>query len=197
MKASVAKAITRESPPLARSWSHASKKKPSRERKIDMSQRTKSSPPPRIIKGLAHFAHALGHRGTCVTDETFCTMPIYEYACPDCGYTYDHMQKLADAPIAACPKCGSAKYFKKLSAAGFALKGTGWYVTDFRDGGKKPGETKEGKEGKEGAAVPTPAPAAAPAAAGAPAAASSPTTAPAPAPAPAAAPAPASSGKSE
>ena len=192
MKTSVAKAITRESPPLARCWSHAPEKKPSRARKSDMSQRTKTSTTPRIIKGLAHFAHAFGHRGTCVTDETFRTMPIYEYACPDCGYTYDHMQKLADAPIAACPKCGSTKYYKKLSAAGFALKGTGWYVTDFRDGGKKPAETKEGKEG---AAVPAPAPAAAPAAAGAPAAASSPTAAPAPAPA--AAPAPASSGKSE
>ena len=115
------------------------------------------------------------------------TMPIYEYACPDCGYTYDHMQKLADAPIAACPKCGSAKYFKKISAAGFALKGTGWYVTDFRDGGKKPAETKEGAE------APAPAPATAPDTAGAPPA---PAT-PAPSPAPAPAPAPASSGKSE
>ena len=157
-----------------------------------MSQRTKTSTAPRIIKGLAHFAHAFGHRGTCGTDETFRTMPIYEYACPDCGYTYDHMQKLADAPIAACPKCGSAKYYKKISAAGFALKGTGWYVTDFRDGGKKPAETKESKDG---AAVPATAPAAAPDAAGAPAAASSPTAAPTPAPVPA--PAPASSGKSE
>ena len=67
-------------------------------------------------------------------------MPIYEYACPDCGYTYDHMQKLADAPVAVCPKCASTKYYKKISAAGFALKGTGWYVTDFRDGGKKPAD---------------------------------------------------------
>ena len=73
-------------------------------------------------------------------------MPIYEYACPDCGHTYDHMQKLADAPIAACPQCGSGKYYKKISAAGFALKGSGWYVTDFRDGnnGKKPPEKKDG-----------------------------------------------------
>ena len=111
-------------------------------------------------------------------------MPIYEYACPDCGYTYDHMQKMADAPIAACPKCASTKYYKKLSAAGFALKGTGWYVTDFRDGGKKPAENKDG------AAVP--APASAPAAAEA-ATASPPAAAPAPAPAPA----PASPSKSE
>jgi putative FmdB family regulatory protein len=116
-------------------------------------------------------------------------MPIYEYACPDCGYTYDHMQKMADAPIAACPKCASTKYYKKLSAAGFALKGTGWYVTDFRDGGKK---STENKDSKEGAAAP--APAAAPAAAGT---ASTSTPAAAPAPSPAPAPAPASPSKSE
>lgn len=117
-------------------------------------------------------------------------MPIYEYACPDCGYTYDHMQKMADAPIAACPKCASTRYYKKLSAAGFALKGTGWYVTDFRDGGKKPAENKEGKEG---AAAPAPGatPASPPAAAGTPA----PAAAPAPAPAPS--PAPSSASKSE
>ena len=72
------------------------------------------------------------------------TMPIYEYACPDCSYQHDHLQKLADAPIAACPKCGSTTYYKKISAAGFALKGTGWYVTDFRNGnaGQKPGDKK-------------------------------------------------------
>ena len=123
-------------------------------------------------------------------------MPIYEYACPDCGYTYDHMQKMADAPIAACPKCASTKYYKKLSAAGFALKGTGWYVTDFRDGGKKPAENKEG------ATVPAPASAAASATAatsstpstGAPSAA--PAAAPSASPTPAPSPAPASASKS-
>jgi len=120
-------------------------------------------------------------------------MPIYEYACPDCGYTYDHMQKMADAPITACPKCASTKYYKKLSAAGFALKGTGWYVTDFRDGGKKPAENKDGKESKEGAPAPAATPASAPAAAGA----ATTNATPAPAPAPAPSPAPASSSKSE
>ena len=119
-------------------------------------------------------------------------MPIYEYACPDCGYTYDHMQKMADAPIAACPKCASTKYYKKISAAGFALKGTGWYVTDFRDGGKKPAENKDNKGGAE-----TPASAAVPAPAAAGASASAPAAAPAPAPSPSPAPAPASSSKSE
>ena len=122
------------------------------------------------------------------------TMPIYEYACPDCGYTYDHMQKLADAPIAACPKCASTKYYKKISAAGFALKGTGWYVTDFRDGGKKPADKPA--ESKEGAAASAPAPAATSTDAGS--ASAAPSAAPPPsAPAPAPAPAPASPGKSE
>ena len=123
-------------------------------------------------------------------------MPIYEYACPDCGYTYDHMQKLADAPIAACPKCASTKYYKKISAAGFALKGTGWYVTDFRDGGKKPAD-KPG-ESKEGAAASAPAPASAAPSTDSGSTSAAPSAAPAPsAPAPAPAPAPASPGKSE
>ena len=120
-------------------------------------------------------------------------MPIYEYACPDCGYTYDHMQKLADAPIAACPKCGSDKYFKKLSAAGFALKGTGWYVTDFRDGAKKPADKPA--ESKDGAAVPAPATAATDSGS---TASVAPSSAPPPsAPAAAPSPAPAIPGKSE
>ncbi len=62
-------------------------------------------------------------------------MPIYEYRCGDCGHQKDHLQKLSDAPIAACPACGSAAYAKQLSAAGFQLKGSGWYATDFKGGG--------------------------------------------------------------
>jgi putative FmdB family regulatory protein len=64
-------------------------------------------------------------------------MPIYEYACPDCGHHSEHMQKLADAPLTVCPSCGKPNYTKKISAAGFALKGNGWYVTDFRNGSQK------------------------------------------------------------
>jgi putative FmdB family regulatory protein len=109
-------------------------------------------------------------------------MPIYEYACPDCGHADEHMQKLADAPIATCPKCGSAKYFKKISAAGFALKGSGWYVTDFKNGGtggKAPAAAGESSASNADTGA---APAAAPAA-------------PAAAPAPAPTPAPAASSK--
>lgn len=61
-------------------------------------------------------------------------MPIYEYRCPDCGYQKEHLQKMSDAPLAVCPSCGQGNYAKLLSAAGFHLKGSGWYATDFKGG---------------------------------------------------------------
>lgn len=64
-------------------------------------------------------------------------MPIYEYRCAACGHQEDHLQKLADAPLTKCPSCGKKKYRKQLTAAGFQLKGSGWYASDFK-GGKKP-----------------------------------------------------------
>lgn len=60
-------------------------------------------------------------------------MPIYEYLCNSCGVQKEHIQKMNDAPIKTCPSCGSEKYIKLVSAAGFQLKGTGWYVTDFKN----------------------------------------------------------------
>lgn len=69
-------------------------------------------------------------------------MPIYAYKCSACGFVQDEMRKLADAPLTVCPSCGQATYAKQLSAAGFALKGTGWYATDFKNGGSKPAEPK-------------------------------------------------------
>lgn len=77
-------------------------------------------------------------------------MPIYEYACHACGLEKEHLQKMSDAPIANCPACGSSDYVKKVSAAGFQLKGTGWYVTDFRNKNtaKSSSRTEEGS-GKE------------------------------------------------
>jgi putative FmdB family regulatory protein len=60
-------------------------------------------------------------------------MPIYEYRCEECGKQQEHLQKMADAPIAQCPSCGSSKYLKLISAAGFQLKGSGWYATEFKD----------------------------------------------------------------
>ena len=69
-------------------------------------------------------------------------MPIYEYRCDACGHQEEHLQKLSEAPIPACPACNKASYRKLLSAAGFHLKGSGWYATDFKSAGKKPAEKK-------------------------------------------------------
>ncbi|GAB4063621.1 zinc ribbon domain-containing protein [Uliginosibacterium sediminicola] len=62
-------------------------------------------------------------------------MPIYEYRCSACGLQKDHLQKVSDPLIDTCPACGSKSYSKALSAAGFQLKGSGWYATDFKGGG--------------------------------------------------------------
>ncbi len=61
-------------------------------------------------------------------------MPIYEYRCNDCGTRHEHLQKLGEAPLERCPDCGSTHYTKLVSAAGFQLKGSGWYATDFKGG---------------------------------------------------------------
>lgn len=64
-------------------------------------------------------------------------MPIYEYRCGECGFQKEFLQRMSDAPLKDCPECGKPALSKLLSAAGFQLKGTGWYVTDFRNGGGK------------------------------------------------------------
>lgn len=61
-------------------------------------------------------------------------MPIYPYRCESCGFEKDHLQKLSDPPLESCPECGSHAYKKQLTAAGFQLKGNGWYATDFKGG---------------------------------------------------------------
>jgi putative FmdB family regulatory protein len=66
-------------------------------------------------------------------------MPIYEYRCDSCGFQKEHLQKISDPLLSVCPDCGQASYSKLLSAAGFQLKGSGWYATDFK-GGSKPKE---------------------------------------------------------
>lgn len=65
-------------------------------------------------------------------------MPIYAYRCSSCGFAKDVLQKVSDAALTECPECHQSTFSKQLTAAGFQLKGTGWYVTDFRDGPKKP-----------------------------------------------------------
>jgi putative FmdB family regulatory protein len=64
-------------------------------------------------------------------------MPIYEYQCEACGHRLEALQKISEEPLSDCPECGRPSLQKLVSAAGFRLKGGGWYVTDFKDGGKK------------------------------------------------------------
>ncbi len=64
-------------------------------------------------------------------------MPIYEYECNQCGHTLEKLQKVGEAPLSDCPACGKAGLVKLVSAAGFRLKGGGWYETDFKTGDKK------------------------------------------------------------
>lgn len=85
-------------------------------------------------------------------------MPIYAYKCSACGHAQDVLQKLSDPLLTDCPECGKATYVKQVTAAGFQLKGTGWYVTDFRNNGSsaKPA-TPAGEGGGQAAAAPAPA----------------------------------------
>ena len=99
-------------------------------------------------------------------------MPIYAYRCETCGHAKDVLQKLSDPLLSTCPACGAETFRKQVTAAGFQLKGSGWYVTDFRGGdtGKAKPADAEAPAAKpaDGAAAPAAAPA---------------TSAPAPAPA--------------
>jgi putative FmdB family regulatory protein len=97
-------------------------------------------------------------------------MPIYAYRCESCGHAKDVLQKVSDAPLTVCPQCGAESFRKQVTAAGFQLKGSGWYVTDFRNNGSaaapaaKAGDSAPAPAASEAAAPsPAPAPAAAPA----------------------------------
>ncbi|MDR2880336.1 MAG: zinc ribbon domain-containing protein [Azoarcus sp.] len=59
-------------------------------------------------------------------------MPIYEYRCEHCGFQKEHLQKMNDAVLTVCPSCNNDRYVRQLSVAGFQLKGSGWYATDFK-----------------------------------------------------------------
>jgi putative FmdB family regulatory protein len=72
-------------------------------------------------------------------------MPIYEYRCAACGHTEDHLQKISEAALTKCPACGKKKYQKQLTAAGFQLKGSGWYATDFKSASKKSADKADSK----------------------------------------------------
>jgi putative FmdB family regulatory protein len=64
-------------------------------------------------------------------------MPIYEYQCQSCSAEVEKLQKISDEPLSVCPQCGEPSLKRKISAAGFRLKGAGWYETDFKKTGKK------------------------------------------------------------
>ena len=65
-------------------------------------------------------------------------MPIYEYRCSECGHQKEVLQRMSDKPLTKCPECGKRSFNKLVSAAGFQLKGSGWYATDFKNSGAKP-----------------------------------------------------------
>jgi len=71
-------------------------------------------------------------------------MPMYAYKCSSCGYEKDVIQKFSDAPLRVCPYCEAEAFARQLTAPAFQLKGTGWYVTDFRDSGQKKTADKPG-----------------------------------------------------
>ena len=113
-------------------------------------------------------------------------MPIYAYRCSACGHAQDVLQKISDPLLTVCPACGQSTYAKQVTAAGFQLKGSGWYVTDFRDGNKGAAAPKSAEKASDKAVdgASTPATTAAPApAAGGSAASAAPAASPAPAPA--------------
>jgi putative FmdB family regulatory protein len=126
-------------------------------------------------------------------------MPIYAYRCGACGHAKDVLQKLSDPTLTTCPSCGAEAFGKQVTAAGFQLKGSGWYVTDFRGGntaaapGAQPADGKP-DGGTAGESKPKAEPgAAAPATSASPAAPATPSASPAaaaPAPSPGPAPSP-------
>jgi putative FmdB family regulatory protein len=75
-------------------------------------------------------------------------MPIYAYQCTECRHEVEALQKISDAPLTDCPSCHRSSLVKQVTAAGFQLKGSGWYVTDFRDGGGGKGKDAKPADGK-------------------------------------------------
>ncbi len=81
-------------------------------------------------------------------------MPIYAYKCESCGFAKDVLQKMSDAPLEVCPACSKSSFKKQVTAAGFQLKGSGWYATDFKGGGTA--QTAATPPADGGAATPPP-----------------------------------------
>jgi putative FmdB family regulatory protein len=113
------------------------------------------------------------NRGFCVDASI---MPIYAYKCESCGHRQDVLQKISDPALSQCPACGANSFVKQVTAAGFQLKGSGWYVTDFRGGSQAAAPAEDAKKPSDTApaAAPAAAPATAPATAASPAPADKP-----------------------
>jgi putative FmdB family regulatory protein len=111
-------------------------------------------------------------------------MPIYAYRCTECGHELDVLQKISEAPLTDCPACHRPTLTKKLTAAGFQLKGSGWYVTDFRDKAAKKEAKADAAGSNEAKADAKPATEAPPKPAESASAPSSPAPAPSPTPTP-------------
>ncbi len=77
-------------------------------------------------------------------------MPIYAYRCGACGHAKDVLQKMSDSPLTTCPACGAEAFSKQVTAAGFQLKGSGWYATDFRGGSGGAGTAAAGTAASAG-----------------------------------------------
>ena len=90
-------------------------------------------------------------------------MPIYAYRCEECGFSKDVLQKISDPVLTVCPSCAKPSFKKQVTAAGFQLKGSGWYVTDFRGGTPPATGTAAGTGGADAGTAAAPAAAAAPA----------------------------------
>ena len=105
-------------------------------------------------------------------------MPIYAYKCESCGHAKDVLQKMSDDPLSVCPACGQASFKKQLTSAGFQLKGSGWYVTDFREGNKPAATAPSTTTDSTAAATSKPTDASAAPAAASPAPAAAPAVAP-------------------
>ncbi|MDP3669137.1 MAG: zinc ribbon domain-containing protein [Telluria sp.] len=88
-------------------------------------------------------------------------MPIYAYRCSECGHAKDVLQKMSDPVLNLCPACGAQAFTKQVTAAGFQLKGSGWYVTDFRGGDKPAAKAADDAKGAPATTDAAPAPAAA------------------------------------
>jgi putative FmdB family regulatory protein len=85
----------------------------------------------------------------------FCLMPIYEYACPDCGHQFEKQQKFSDSPVQKCPNCGKRKVYRMVSKVAVTFKGSGWYITDSKKSDSVTHTATREKKGEEKAETKT------------------------------------------